>query len=76
MAALKPAQYKKQIKEFKTDSLISLEREFNNAIEYFKEDKDIVKELKKQKAEFTFKYYELINKTLDDNSKYFALTQI
>jgi CII-binding regulator of phage lambda lysogenization HflD len=75
MATLKPPQYKKQISDF-LDSLMSLNREFENAIEYFKDDKEIIKQLKRSKEKFAYDYHQLISKTLDDNSKYFALTQI
>ena len=58
------------------ESFNILAREFNNAIEYFKDDKEIVNKLKRNRAAFKKEYFKLITKTADENSKYFALTQI
>jgi len=44
------------------ESFNILAREFDNAIEYFKDDKEIVNKLKRNRAAFKKEYFKLIPK--------------
>ena len=58
------------------NSFNAVEREFEQTILAFKNDKEITNALKKNRCEFKKAYFELITKTLDENAKYFMLKDI